>query len=600
MEPVEILQPSLLKLVQGSEAEKKSGLACPECGSDNFSTRGKNSSGNQKYNCRDCKRNFTANPRLKLPSGLSCPDCKSSQFTRKGKNEKGVEIYKCNKCERRFQKNSTSRRAFFQSNDPIAEYEKDIWDIRNLGVSKKPARASYTLNFADISPPWLLNTAKQFIRYRLATRSFSTIHGDLMAIVSFSKFLAENNPAIKPSDIDRELIVNYMGWLLSYELKADTRNRKISCLGTLLELCVRFEWAEISTTLLIYKEDYAKKEKREPRYIPQEVVRQLNQHLDELPEPLMRMVLIIQECGMRICELCLLKFDCLTQDSHGDLFLSYYQFKMKKDHTIPISKELVVVVQEQQRYIRSNLGNKFSYLFCARKGGHTEFTPQSKPMESPCFGRVLNQLVEKNNIHTVSGNPWNFQSHQFRHTVGTTMINNGVPLHIVMKFLSHESPEMTLTYAHIFDKTMKEEFAKFKDKMVDFTGKVVSYESVAVELASGSDLNSVDTQWLKKNIRAQALPNGLCALPVNQPECPYGANKCVTGSDGKGCPHFKSDIRYLDKHKDHLKRTNENIEWAQETPESKRSQEVLNLNLPVKQNLERIITALESQPHAQQ
>lgn len=62
------------------------------------------------------------------------------------------------------------------------------------------------------------------------------------------------------------------------------------------------------------------------------------------------MILIIQESGMRVSELCRLKFDCLRQDSAGDWWLNYYQFKMKKDHTLSISKELGAVIQEQQNY----------------------------------------------------------------------------------------------------------------------------------------------------------------------------------------------------------------------------------------------------------
>ena len=64
---------------------------------------------------------------------------------------------------------------------------------------------------------------------------------------------------------------------------------------------------------------------------------------------------------------------------------------------------------------------------------------------------------------------------------------------------------MTAVYAHIYDQTMKEEFAKFKNKMVDVTGKVVGVETVALDLAEGLDLNDIDQQWLKKNIIAQAL-----------------------------------------------------------------------------------------------
>jgi hypothetical protein len=36
------------------------------------------------------------------------------------------------------------------------------------------------------------------------------------------------------------------------------------------------------------------------------------------------------------------------------------------------------------------------------------------------------------------------------------------------------------------------------------------------------------------------------------------------------------------------------VEWAQENPESRRSIEILKENLPVKENLERIIISLEN------
>lgn len=36
-----------------------------------------------------------------------------------------------------------------------------------------------------------------------------------------------------------------------------------------------------------------------------------------------------------------------------------------------------------------------------------------------------------------------FQTHQFRHTVGTRMINLSVPVHIIQRYLGHDSPEMT-------------------------------------------------------------------------------------------------------------------------------------------------------------
>lgn len=84
-----------------------------------------------------------------------------------------------------------------------------------------------------------------------------------------------------------------------------------------------------------------------------------------------------------------------------------------------------------------------------------------------------------------------FHAHAFRHTVGTRMINNGVPQHIVQKFLGHESPEMTSRYAHIFDETLKVEFTKFKEKLVTNHGDVL-------ELNNDNEVDDVDLQWFKK------------------------------------------------------------------------------------------------------
>lgn len=478
----------------------------------------------------------------------------------------------------------------------ISEFDKDIWDGRKLGADIR-ASDGYTLNFLPISQLWLREAGKRFIKYTFGTQAWSVCHLRLKAIKRFSSFLAEFYPECVPSDIDRSLTIDFPGYLLTKKLGADTRRNTISGVSIFLTLCSRNNWADVPDNNLFYKEDYPKRLKIVPRYIPQEVVEQLNRHLDSLPQPVMRMVLVLQESGMRVGELCRLRFDCIRQDAQGGWFLQYYQFKMNKDHCIPVSRELVVIIQEQQQYIRDTLGVDFPYLFCAgqRKYEKCEFIPIPKPMSPKMFSRLLNKLALDKNLCTISGKPWRFQAHQFRHTLGTNMINNGVPQHIVQRYLGHESPQMTAVYAHIHDQTLKEEFVKFKDKMVDVTGKVVSYESVAAEIASGSDPNSIDAQWLKKNILAQALPNGLCGLPANQPTCPYGANKCLTGSDGKGCPHFKTDTRYLDKHKEHLARTNEIVEWAQENPGAKRAEEILKVNLPVQQNLGRIVALLESQ-----
>lgn len=256
---------------------------------------------------------------------------------------------------------------------------------------------------------------------------------------------------------------------------------------------------------------------------------------------------------MRIGEVLTLSFNCLRQDSQGDWFLFITRHKMKKEQNIPISRELVAVIQEQQQYIRDNLGKDFDYLFCGRKKGETSrenYYPEPKVMTPSSFSIYINRLAEEENITDSNGRIWRFQSHQFRHTVGTRMINNNVPQYVVQKYLGHESPTMTMRYAHIHDQTLKKEIAQFHDsRVINVAGEVV--ESTNIELD-----NNLDLHLLKKNVLAQALPNGSCARPVQLGECPH-ANACLT------CGDFRTTIEFLDQHKTHLEETEKLVKNAE-------------------------------------
>jgi hypothetical protein len=166
-----------------------------------------------------------------------------------------------------------------------------------------------------------------------------------------------------------------------------------------------------------------------------------------------------------------------------------------------------------------------------------------------------------------------FEAHQFRHTVGTSLINNGVPQHLVQRFLGHESPEMTNTYAHIFDSTLKHALDDYRTKKVDITGAVIE---------SWGDSIPDDALLLKRTILAQALPNGHCHLPVQAGPCPH-ANACLT------CTHFRSSERFLPILKQQLAETERILQWAQDN----RAVRQLEMNERVQKNLINMITALE-------
>ncbi|MDJ0592842.1 MAG: site-specific integrase [Pleurocapsa sp. MO_226.B13] len=458
------------------------------------------------------------------------------------------------------------------------EKSDDIWIAKSLGLQINPHAHHYKLNFSQIEQDWLKESAKKFISYMSSTKEFETLRAYIKSLRLFSLYLSQIEYKNNFNQIDRFIIVGFFDFLKAREISLGYRHKTISSLAVFFETGIINSWFDIPQ-YLIRKEDYPKKIKTVPRYIPEEVMKQLNQHLDSLPKPVMRMVLVLQECGLRIGELCQLRLNCLKQDAKGDFFLDFMRWKMKKESTIPISLELVQVIQTQQKYIQNYFGDNFNYLFSSREVGSTEqgFQPAPRVMRQDSFVGYLKRLAKKFDIRDASGTAWEFQTHQFRHTVGTRMINNGVPQHIIQRYLGHESPKMTSVYAHIHDQTLKQEIAKYHDsRVVNIAGEVV--ESTTPELD-----NDLDLYLLKKKVLAQSLPNGSCARPVVLGECPH-ANACLT------CGDFRTTIEFLDQHKAQLKETDKLIKNAEEQGWKRHAE----MNTKVRDNLNKIITTLES------
>ena len=450
------------------------------------------------------------------------------------------------------------------------EWEKDIWDRRKLDLPSdkvNPTQYEYLISFGDIPNQYFKKLTKRYCRLRLNTFSFAYISDIASRLKEFFIFIDNNYPSIiRINQLTREVIEHFLSYLNQGGISTVTIARKITILDGFISTIQRMEWEDSPTKLLIYPEDFPRTTRSKPRFIDEYVLEQLNSYLDELPGYIAAMVLIIQECGMRISELCTLKKGCLLEDKEGDYFLKYYQWKMKKDHVIPITREVAAVIKNQEKEINNKFEDKTEYLFPRNDGS---------PLKQETFRRELNTLSYEKNIVDRSGNIFRFHAHGFRHTVGTRMINNGVPQHIVQKYLGHESPEMTSRYAHIFDETLKSEFNKFNETLVTNKGRMI-------EVQGNNEVNDTDLQWFKKNINAQVLPNGYCRLPILAGPCPH-ANACLD------CTHFCTSKKFLQQHEEHLTHTKELLSLAKE----KQWKRQIETNARVKERLEQIIGTLK-------
>ena len=174
-----------------------------------------------------------------------------------------------------------------------------------------------------------------------------------------------------------------------------------------------------------------------------------------------------------------------------------------------------------------------------------------------------------------TGQPVTVTAHQFRHTLGTRLINSGVPQHVVQKLLGHASPHMTSHYAKIHDATIREEFDRYQTQRVNIYGETIGYDP-------GSPAASAE--WVKHNLNRirDSLPNGYCGRPAQQ-DCPH-PNACLT------CPDFQTTPVFLEIHRRQAATNRTLIAQADGKGQLRLAENLRR----VQANLDRIIPALET------
>ncbi|BCL78991.1 tyrosine-type recombinase/integrase [Ktedonobacteria bacterium brp13] len=400
--------------------------------------------------------------------------------------------------------------------DDRREIDKDIWDLRTLGVPLNLTYARYKLNFTGISQLWLRQLTKDFMQYNIAVRSAADCFSKIDAIHVFSSFLTQRASSLQARNIDRAVITSFINYLQETGVTEHGRRTILIHLRTFLEVCAhQLCIQEITRELLILDNDLPRESQPLPRDIPEEVLIQLREHLPTLDTTRLRMVTILLECGMRISELCTLPLDCLLCDDKHEWYLRSYQSKLHQEHVIPLVDDTVVgIIQAQQEETRAHWGETCPYLFPRPKSR----TPL--PFMQDSFREALNRWAVEKKIQDRNEKLWRFQSHQFRHTVGMRLINEDVPLEVIRRLFGHHSLGMTARYAQIKETKLRQALERVarSRKTVDYQGQLVKGDASA---------NGTEAQMIRKGIRGQTLPVGGCGRLVVRGPCDH-ANKCIT------------------------------------------------------------------------
>jgi hypothetical protein len=132
--------------------------------------------------------------------------------------------------------------------------------------------------------------------------------------------------------------------------------------------------------------------------------------------------------------------------------------------------------------------------------------------------------------------PYLMTAHQFRHTIATDMIEQGIDIYTVKEFLGHASLSMTEQYVKVYLSSLKAKYDAYRLKRQQTAASEVMTSQIQVN----NDAGDVDGGWVEDKVGklyVSPLPDGIgncthlamldpCPTPPHCPTCPkLRANK---------------------------------------------------------------------------
>lgn len=467
----------------------------------------------------------------------------------------------------------------FQLTDRRVEWEKDRWDIRNLiqkyEIEYNKSRTGYIINFEKIEKESIREQVKKYIKQRLLGKNivWCTAIEYAKFISLFINFVLSLEPSWKDlKQLKRSHMEQYIIWLHEY-IKKSKKTTLIPGRYIFMSLCYIQKFLEdiqlydydiapkLNINLLILPQDKPKFQKKsfdQIDYIPDYVLEQLFNHLNDLHKDVQPVIWVAFKTGLRISDVLGLKQDCLVKLNGKYYIETDIEKTYVIGHRIPIDDELAGILAVLINTSKKNSNtdnNPEKYIFVRYHGPR-----KGKPFSQNWIRNVFNDFARTKNITDENGNLFHFKTHQFRHTYAVKLLNSGTDILTVQELLAHASPEMTMQYAKLLDNTKRKAFEEALKQGVfsfDLHGEVQ-------EVKPNEDIPAdiLETLWRNHKLNAIDNPYGTCHTRING-NCHYAEEPpCLTCNSGSPCKDLAIGFSELDlpKYELLIKTTTKTIE----------------------------------------
>jgi site-specific recombinase XerD len=315
-----------------------------------------------------------------------------------------------------------------------------------------PARTREVF-WADIPDP-IRQVVWRYLDQLNTVRAVDTVRNNEGYLRRFFKWLAQTEPQVEQlDDMTRSQIEAFKCWLqetpcaTGQPYSTSSIRSTLSALRCFLQTIQEWEWPEAPERLLVYANDLPILDQPLPRFLDDEQAAALLQAARQSRDLFTRVcVETLLRTGLRKGEFVRLQLDSVVQI--GDEFwLRVPLGKLHNDRYIPLHPDVKRLLDEWVAYRGHQVRSEYLFVRHGRR------------ISLGMIEHVVKRTAQAAGLTTT------VSPHRLRHTLATQAINRGMSLEAIAALLGHHSLTMTLVYARIADKTVRQQYLSVCDDL---------------------------------------------------------------------------------------------------------------------------------------
>ena len=286
-------------------------------------------------------------------------------------------------------------------------------------------------------------SVEQYITFRKTNVSTARLQCIKLYLERFCEYV-DLTPSIDSHGLNAEIIQNFIVSCKIYT--KSTIANTAGCLRGFLSYLYKHKLTQANLSVFVPHIVIRKDSEIPSSYKAEDVEKLLNtiERNDSKGKRDYAMILIAARLGLRASDICGLTFDSIDWEKNK---ICIQQQKTKRQASYPLLKDVGMAIIDYLKYGRKAVAYDVTHIFLS------ELPPYYRLANGSLYN-IVDFYIRRAGIHIPARKKHG--PHALRHSLGSRLLENNIPLPIISEILSHKSTETTKIYLKIAEKQLCE------------------------------------------------------------------------------------------------------------------------------------------------